>query len=145
MEKWKAKADAFAAFIAERGRHPERKSADPRERRLHVWMLNQRAARVGRSSSSWSPQRQEYLDWILPGWDHDRHDTWRQHADRLTAFVAEHGGLPQQRSADILERRLWYWLRRQRDTLSTTSGARSTVERREHLDRHVPAWASETI
>ncbi len=142
MEKWQAKADEYAAFVAVRGRVPERRSEDPAERKLHVWMLNQRAARSGRSTSTWSPQRQAYLDRVLPGWDRDRDDTWRHHADSLAAFVAEHGRLPRQRSADTHERRLWFWLRRQRDALTTRSNTAWGAERQQHLDRRLPGWAA---
>lgn len=143
MEKWQMKADEFAAFIAEHGRAPERRSANARERKLHIWMLNQRAARAGRSTSTWSPQRQTYLDRLLPGWDRNRHDTWHQHATGLATFVTAHGRLPQQRATDTQELRLWYWLRRQRDSKIGCT-ASWTTEREEYLGRHVPGWTNDT-
>lgn len=142
MDKWMATANEFVQFLSSHARFPRRASKDSRERRLHIWMLNQRAARVGRSTSTWSVARQEYLDSLLPGWDTDRHETWEQHAADLAAFVYENARFPRQRSENTHERQLWAWLRRQRDQ-QASGQAPWTAQRQEHLDRHVPGWAGQ--
>lgn len=68
--RWQRTADELEAWVeAHEGMLPRRATDDPTERRLGIWLVNQRmAARGHHRAEAFTPERRERLDSIHPGW-----------------------------------------------------------------------------
>lgn len=69
---WQANAEATGDFSTANGRWPSPKATDQPERRLGLWLANQRTAARGTGSVIWNPERQSFLDRVAPGWQGTR-------------------------------------------------------------------------
>lgn len=136
---WLRRRDELAAFIEREGRTPSAGSVDVAEKRLGVWLNNQRAAyRRG----TLLPARQNSLDSTGPWRELSRrfHDaaTWYERLRLLTEFRAEHGRWPSYKNyADDAEKDAGVWLHVQRQQASREQ---LSDARRDALDQAVPGW-----
>lgn len=117
---WHEWAAQLAAFLELHGRLPhDQRTEVEGERALARWAGRQRQRREGRGGERVSPEQEAALE-AITGWRWNLQGcVWRQHLERLAAFVAEHGQLPRQvgskrRALLAGERALGVWGSRQR-------------------------------
>jgi hypothetical protein len=133
VDAWEAKSSQLKSWVEATGSWPRQHSDDATEKSLAKWMNNQRNARLGKALTD---DRIATLE-SMPGW------TWTPQADNwenvfclLKTWVAEHGTLPYQHSADAMEASLADWLKKQRQARRT---AALTAERIATLES-MPGW-----
>ena len=139
-EAFRGQAEALGSWLLSTGgRAPDRQSADARERHLADWRYTQ-LRHLG--TGKLSPERQEYLDKVAPGWRPKPQITpegFRARAEELGRWLCSAGVAPSSKSADAHERRLASWRRTQRDRLDAGT---LPPERRECLDEVAPGWCT---
>ena len=133
---WPERAEEVIRFREVKDRWPSQIAADEDERRLGVWLSNQRSqAHRGELSN----KKRAALDGYLPGWDTgSREKTWYGNADALGAFFREHDRWPSKSAVGQEERRLGYWLHNRRQDACTAAGWAS--ERATYLDKVASGW-----
>lgn len=135
---WRQKVDRTARFVGQNGSLPRIKCNDKDERRLGIFLAEQRRNAAGGRSSEWTEERQAYLDAQVPGWRAGRYGgDWERRVVELRSFVHTHEALPDRYSAAATERALAEWLRGRK---SEALRNRLTAERRDVLDAIWPGW-----
>lgn len=133
---WSHRLEELVTFRANEGRWPSQTAADAAERKLGVWLSNQRQlARKGNlATGKWVD-----LDLRAPGWDPGpRDEAWLRTAEALGEFRHRHDRWPSKAADDVKERKLGSWLHNRRQDART--GAGWTPERAAHLDRVASGW-----
>lgn len=135
---WEETANRCAEFVAEHSRFPSRRTAHESERALGDWLHTQRTSRKTRKAT-WTPEREEHLDALMPGRTSSRTTNWMIRADEVAAFVEEHGRLPRDTQRDPHQAKLAKWLIYQRaKSLGKHPGWQE--DRRAILDVIAPGW-----
>lgn len=124
-ELWHARLDAVAAFVAACGRYPSQRAADPAEKRLGVWLKNNRTGGIQST-----PERRAVIDTRLTGWNLTRDDVWMARLEETAARVAGLGRLPR-RAGSPAESTARRWLDRQ---------VNESPARLQALDDRLPGW-----
>jgi len=122
---WNPQADAWHdaftrvnMWIAEHGTLPKQGGDDAAEASLAKWVNNQRQAAL---NGSLTEPRAAALE-SLPGWRWNLQTAgWNDYLARVKMWVTEHGRLPKQGSADVLEASLAIWMKHQRQAQSNGS------------------------
>jgi len=133
----------YLAFIEANDRTPVSSSEDDEERKLAIWMSNQKAqARRGDASLD----SIALLDEKIPGWNEwqrqkqsraDNYPTWDENLDLLVEFLDETGVKPVFECDSKEERRLAAWLNNQRRMFRKGQMA---ADRIAALNTAVPTW-----
>lgn len=131
---WDANLSSLAAFVAERGRLPNLRAGDAQERRLGIWLNNQREHH---RKGALRPNRKASLDARLPGWDAGSSVSFLRYLACVESFVAQHGRLPAQSTKVPSENRLGQWLNRQ--SQRDRKGSLPT-DLKALLDARLPGW-----
>src|SRR5690606_8194315 len=63
---------SVARFVAKNDRFPAASSHSKRERRLGIWLRNQRQAAKGKGTICWTAVKQNRMDRMIPGWENAR-------------------------------------------------------------------------
>jgi len=107
---WDENHEHVEAFIKSNKGLPSATSKDARERKLGIWLRNQRAIdRRGKLSLG----RKEKLDEILAA-RHTREAIWDENHEQVAAFIKRNGRAPSTCAKDASERSLGMWLSNQR-------------------------------
>lgn len=129
--KWNLRAADLAAFVAERGRLPRGTRRDKTERQLNAWMHKQRRAEL-------SDEQVGTLDSTAPDWRGDGVPSgWAMRVREIEEFIREYEHRPRPQGGTPEERRMGFWLTRQRRALR--DGALSDVEVT-LLSEALPGW-----
>jgi hypothetical protein len=134
---------AYLEFVAKSDRTPVSSSDDDDERKLAIWMSNQKAqARRGEASLD----SIAILDEKIPGWNEwqrekqtraSHYPTWDENLALLVKFLDNNGFKPVFECESDEERRLAAWLNNQRRMFRK---GQMTEERAASLNKAVPAW-----
>ena len=131
--KWNRRAADFAAFVAEHGRLPGGTRRDEAERQLNTWMHSQRRAEL-------SDEQVATLDSTAPDWRGDGVPSgWAARVREIEAFIREHGHRPRPQGATPEERRMGFWLTRQRRALRESALSEAEIAL---LSEALPGWES---
>ena len=123
---WELRLRALALFITTEGREPSPRATTPGERRLALWLQEQRhAARGGRIESS---RIDALRDAALLGDADVRHGAVWLKVASVSEFIAEEGRIPSLESASSVgEKRLASWLRTQLSGSAASSDAAAAL------------------
>lgn len=136
FREWTVSAVALRDFEGETQTLPRQSSDDLEERRLALWLSEQRVylhrGELRRDRTAW-------LDEHVPEWRGrgPRGDVWRRNALELGDWVRQQGRFPSPRSDDADERRLGQWMKNRLDDLHA---GRLRAERIALLDDAAPGW-----
>lgn len=134
---------AYVAFVNANGRYPVSTADNEDEKRLAIWMSNQKAQARRNEASA---QTIAALDAAVPGWNEwqrkpqnrsGHYPKWDENLDLLAAFIKEKGVKPVFECDDAEERRLAAWLNNQRRMFRK---GQLTPDRAAKLDGKVPDW-----
>lgn len=132
---WHQKLSDTLAFHSTRGILPNKKSKDPVEKSLGVWLDICRT-----KWESMPAERRQLLDTGLPGWRRTRDSIWNDYLSLVCAFIAEHDRFPRAKAkAAEEEAALGTWLQRQRSKEDSLDSSR-----RKTLDERIPGWIQGT-
>lgn len=148
---WDENAEAVRAHRDVHGAWPLKDTADPAERALGIWLINQRSlAHLGHRGRGKRPsdERLAHLDQTIPGWRPAkpvRRPTWDQSLAAAAAVLASTGQLPSAGSLAEADRVLGRWLYRQLNAWRTgadpaTKVGPLTEQQVADLDRATPGW-----
>lgn len=144
---WEANVRGVAAFYTAYGRWPNPHDTLDADRKLGVFLANQRAEEQKRMTS-FTPARRAHLDLVLPeGWrgqrnsEYGEHRTndqvWQDKAEAIVDFERVNGRLPRFSRTDRAEYLMSQWLTSQR--WRANLGHLSAV-RLAHLNHTLPDW-----
>ena len=134
-EAWYSNAKACALRATAEGRLPSGTTDTADEQRLAGWLRSQRSAA---RNDRLAPERLDWLDEAIPGWDQPAVFAWLVTARELVAFRTTELRLPRARATgDPAERRLGGWLARQR---SQHAAGRLPELRAGWLNEHLSCW-----
>jgi hypothetical protein len=137
-DTFRAWAEALGAWlVSSGGRVPSRHSEDEHERALARWRIKQ-ACQL--RDGTLSPEREECLDAVAPGWRPRTRGAADFHARARAVgqwMVWSDGKVPDGRSDDWYERRLNEWRRRWLFQLRTGT---LPSEQEQYLDEVAPGW-----
>lgn len=146
-EEWfRLQAENLAEFHAEHERWPTSIGMDADEKKLGIWLQNQRQAKRGQGNYKWSSDRETLLNEICPGWFDvgvgrgTGRGKWGDTLDKLAAWLEEQGKKPRLTSSNEDERRLATWLSNQKS--HRKRGVQWSPEREAALSAVYPGWAS---
>ncbi len=133
-EKWAARAAYLERFVLSRRRLPDYSDGE-----IGAWLSTQRSG-LNKGLAWMTPERQEVLDRIAPGWREPLPpvgEPWGVRAEEVRRFHAVMGHWPRQQAEDDEERSLGTWLSNQRH-----KAKRGELDPRREaaLDRHLPGW-----
>jgi hypothetical protein len=129
--KWNLRAAVLAEFVAEHGRLPRRTQQDKSERQLTVWLATQRTAEL-------SAERAAALDAISPIWRRGTLPSmWVERVEEIVTFVSVHGHRPRAQGPTPEERRMGFWLTRQR---RAERDGKLAPEAEAMLSGAIPGW-----
>lgn len=133
---WSETAAAMQQHVRGAARLPRQNADTADERRLGIWLANQR---VAHHSGELAAGRAALLNEHFPGWagDGPRESAWERHARGVSEYLATTARWPNRRSADLDERRLGTWLKNRRDDHRI---GRLSAERVAFLDELAPGW-----
>ncbi|HEX9228021.1 MAG TPA: helicase associated domain-containing protein [Arthrobacter sp.] len=131
---WHQKLSDVVAFHSTRGILPNKKSKDPVEKSLWVWLDTCRT-----KWESMPAERRQLLDTGLPGWRRTRDSIWNDYLNLVGAFIAEHDRFPRAKAEAAEEAALGTWLLRQRSKADSLDSSRRKV-----LDERIPGWMQGT-
>lgn len=134
---WPQTAAKLHEHVEATGRLPRQNGETADERRLGIWLANQRVAHHSRQLD---PARAAWLEAHFPGWAGagPRESAWERRAQELGEYVVSTAWLPNRRSSDPTERRLGNWLKNRRRDYRT---GRLSVARVALLDELAPGWS----
>jgi hypothetical protein len=142
-DRFSTNLDAYLKFTSDNDRTPVSSADDEEERKLAIWMSNQKAqARRGEAS----PDSIATLDEKIPGWNDwqrqkqtraDNYPDWDQNLDLLVKFLDDNGVKPVFECENGEERRLAAWLNNQRRMFRKGQMADDRVAK---LEEAVPSW-----
>jgi hypothetical protein len=113
---WEARFQELQAWVSSHGSMPKLTSTDASERRLGVWINNQKGAMRGTLAAQPLTEHQQALmaeldpNWLAP----QRNRTRQLDMQMLQDFIATQGRVPRYDAADREERALYAWASKQR-------------------------------
>lgn len=110
LDGFHARLRAYTDFRAQHHRDPRRRSSDPAERSLALWLMNIRGGMIVLDQ-----ERVDALDEINPDWRGSVNRRFDTYIEECRQFARRHGHPPSWTSRDRGEKRLGEWLRRQRN------------------------------
>ncbi len=129
--KWGLRAQQLAEFFAEHDRLPRSTRADEDERRLNAWLHVQRDAEL-------TDEQITTLNAAVPTWRGEGVPSgWAHRTREIQHFIRDEGHRPRPQGATPEERRMGFWLTRQRKALreGRLSEAAATM-----LEEALPGW-----
>lgn len=127
--KWMRHLDALESFVETHGRFPTQHEKNREDRRLGVWLNSRR-----QEGDSLPASRRNELDRRVPGWAMTAEKKWMLSLEFAIAYVAEHGKLPSESSADPALASSARWVGSQRRA-SFVPAHREAL-----LDARLPIW-----
>jgi hypothetical protein len=138
--------DRCAEWKEVNGRWPKYKAADPTEKQLARFLDHTRSAANGKgtSANAFTPKRRAYIDKVLPGWEGDPDQLFRDNVDRCAEWMEVNGRWPKRTATDRTEKQLASFINITRTRMATNGkGVNANVftpKRREYLDKVLPGW-----
>ncbi|KQO98497.1 helicase associated domain-containing protein [Leifsonia sp. Leaf264] len=132
-------ADELAWFVNDRGRMPMRVQDDADERRLGIWLTNQRIAHRKNPDSPKQKARFAQLTAAAGDWMNPERPDWNLKLDAVAAFLDEHGRLPRAAAADHTEKLLGMWVALQRRSAKEDGIGAGRLAM---LDEAIPGWST---
>jgi len=138
--KWSLNASQSLAFIKANGTAPSVSSEDAAGRKLARWFADQRR------KATTDPALANLLDENLPGWRDVKTATnvqsWEETLTAAAQYVDANGAYPATTSTDPGERRIGFWMTRNRKYLKD---GRLSEMKRSKLDTLLPQWKTGTV
>jgi len=142
-DRFTTNLNAYVAFLEKNGVAPVSSSEDENERKLAIWMSNQKA-QARRDNAS--PDAIAALDAKIPGWNDwqrkkqkrsDKYPSWDKSLELLKEFIENNGVKPVFECDSDEERRLAAWLNNQRRLYRK---GKLNSKRLAALDVTIPNW-----
>ena len=114
--RWRRKYRELDEFVSLNNRFPSQYSADVSEKSISVWCRNQKTYfRAGTLASGRSDQLERIQGW---NWGSSitasPEDAWNSNFENLITFLKVNNKFPSKRSADVSEKSLAEWCKRQK-------------------------------
>ena len=110
---------------------PNQRAGDVDERRLRIWIVNNKVSEGGTSSERKQLMRREILLACENNWPQD--NKWNNNLTKVKLFISTEGRIPNRRAGDVDERRLGIWLERYEGIEGGTNSKRGQLMRSEIL------------
>lgn len=139
-DRWEESLAEVLAFVAEHGRLPAARAADPHEGRLGMWLAQQRyETSRGRPGAE---RRSARLNAALPGWMSPGLADFEAKLGAVAQLVQTHGRFPLRSDDDPEMSRAGKWLLDQRAAAAAANPRGRFVQqgREQILDDRLPGW-----
>lgn len=127
----------FVNWVKENGRFPQKRSKDEEERKLGIWLNNQRQ---GSRKKNCNTPVKVYLDENLPGWLNSKEQQAMEQAVRVVKWKRERGEFPNKYSKNKEEKFLGKWLSAQKMALKGKGTYTTYPSVINYLNTECPEW-----
>lgn len=138
--KWDKHLSNMREFAMKQNRYPLEDAEDIEEKKLGIWLKNQKRAKINPKGRKLTEERIKKLE-SLPNWEWGMpiESKWEKRFLETVSFEKEHGKIPVKDSKNKIESILGEWVSKQRQAKKGIGMGKMTPERIKKLES-IPNW-----